>query len=250
MGASIPDFLSDTDPRTLIVYGTVRDPARALTDIVGRAAGPASLTAHYALIGDDVPDLRLCSPGWIEIGPEERLELPNPEDLFLLCREAIGHSASPFSLSVRRFLEAYLDFVSSEVEAARDELDTAVDGEEVFAHKDWLFSAWLPLPHARILLPPAYPGEAPQFAEFDVAFRRRGRIIAVLIDGAGTPVKSVRARRDYALAHHPAIDLVTLEKESLENGTFADTAMRRMFSRFWDGLTLPVGPCPPDIEGL
>lgn len=250
MGSSPLDFLSESDPRTLIVYGAIRDPARVLADVVGRSAGPQPLTGHHALVDNDVPDLRLSSPGWIEISPEERMELPSPENLFLLCREAIRHSASQFSLSVRRFLEAYLDFVSAEVEAARDELETAADGEEVYACKDWVFSAWLPLPHARILLPPAYAGGAPEFAEFDIAFRKRGRIIVVQIDGAGTPVKSVRARRDYVLAHHPALELVTLDKSSFVDGTFADETVRSMFSRFWDGLTLPVGPCPPDLEGV
>ena len=244
MAFKAPDFLSATDPATLIVYGVARDASVVLSEITAQEH-PAPLGVRHALVSFDIEDLRLSSPGWIDISPDERMELPSAPEQYLLCREKIGHGASNFSLPIRQFLNRYLDFCWAQVEAHQASLDPAPPETDLFTWRDWVFSAWLPMPHARVLLPPSFDEDSPAFAEIDIMFRCNGRLTAVMIEGLSTPLKSVRRRRDFLFAQHPALDVVSVPKENLTADGFPGDLFGAAFTRFWHGLTLPIGPCPP-----
>lgn len=247
MGFVVPDFTDADAPATLIVHGRVGDPANVLAELAKADAAPAALSARHAWLTPGTGDLRLSSPGWIKLGLDRRQALPNTDDLYLLCRERLNHLAPAFAQPLRRFLEGYLDFVVATVEAHRDALTPTPPDSEVYIHRDWLFSAWLPLVGAQILLPPAFDDDGPAFAAVDAAFVAGGRIVAVTIDGQATPIKSRRVRQDYLFAHHPLVDRVRIDKHRIGGTSFPIDAFPPAFARFWDGLAMPMGPSPPDF---
>ena len=245
-----PDFTSTEDPQTLIVFGLVGNPDHILTELERAEGAVPALTNRYAIISASTDDIRLSSPGWTQIGLSQRLALETSEELYLLCAERMLQNTPPFSGPTRQFLRSYLDFVEAEVARNRQKLVPVQPGTEVFTHQDFAFSAWLPFPDARILLPPDYPGNTPAFAEVSVAFRLHGRIVAVLIEGTGTPIGSKRRRLDYLLENHPNLDIVRIQKDQLRSGVFPIEAFSDSFAYFWRGVGLPIGPCPPLIEML
>jgi len=241
------DFLSKADPVTLIVYGLVTEPVRVLAELERRADGLAPLANNYALLSKLVDELRFSSFGWIDITFEQRMALNNSNDLFQLCRRKLLRSVSNFSNPTRQFIDGYLDFVLAQTKAFKDELEEYGSGGEVYGAVDWVFSAWLPLPHAHILLPPEFGHNPPQFAEVDVAFWHDGCLKAVVIEDSSTPIQSKQRRLDYLLDNHPFLDLVSIPKNRIAEGHFPEDAFPATFSRYWEGLALPTGPAPPII---
>lgn len=248
MGFRHPDFASKANPETLIIYGLVGDPGRVLAELETTEGNIPPLTNRYALICPSTGDIRLSSRGWMNLSLNQRLRLETNDDLFLFCSERLLQNTPPFSGPARLFLKAYLDFVRSAVAANRDELEPVKPETEIFTYRDFVFSAWLPFPEARILLPPRYGDGDPAFAELNIAFRLHGRIIAVVIDGAETPLRSRQRKVDYLHENHPRLDLVHVQLEQLRSGEFPRQEFPDSFVRFWQGVDLPIGPCPPVIE--
>ena len=251
MAQDYPDFLSKDHPQTLIVYGIVTNPETIANGFERRKdERPFELTNRYALVSPVSPGLRLSSPGWIDISFQQMSQVNATGDLFDLCHERLINRSSPFSKLVRLFLERYLEFVGAQLEAHKSELDGGgadmADGE-IFNHRDWIFSAWLPLPQAQILLPAAFGSDRPRFAEFDIAFSLAGQLIGVAIEGAGTPIKSRQRKIDYLVENHPQFSLVLVPKNRLQEEEFPKDLFAESVAHFWQGLSLPHGPCPPEV---
>jgi hypothetical protein len=193
------------------------------------------------------PGLRLSSPGWIDISFQQMSQVNSTDDLFDLCRERLTNRSSPFSKLIRLFLDRYVEFVSAQLEAHKSELGANIADDEIYNYRDWIFSAWLPLPQAQILLPAAFGAGRPSFAEFDIAFSLPGQLIGVTIDGAGTPIKSRQRKLDYLVENHPQLSLVQVPKTRLQDGAFPNDLFPAIFTRFWQGLSLPHGPCPSEV---
>ncbi len=247
MENQLSGFLSKADPTTLIVYGQVTEPARVLAELEQSTDDLAPLTNHYALLTPVMDELRLSSFGWIDITFEQRMTLTNSRDLFQLCRRKILGNVSHFAKPTRDFIGAYLDFVWAQTETCKDKLEKAGSNCEVYGAEDWAFSAWLPLPQARILLPPEFECNPSQFAEIDIAFWYDGRVKAIVIEDASTPIKSKQRRLDYLRENHPFLDLISLPREWIGESSFPAYAFPATFSRYWEGLALPTGPAPPII---
>lgn len=248
MAQEHPDFLSKDRSQTLIVYGIVTNPETIAKGFEsGKDGRPFELTNRYALVTPASPGLRLSSPGWIEISFQQMSQVTSTGDLFNLCRERLINRSSPFSKLIRLFLERYLEFVSAQLDTHKSELGADTADEEIFDYRDWIFSAWLPLPQAQILLPPAFAADRPDFAELDIAFSLPGQVIGVAIDGTGTPIKSRQKKLDYLVENHPQLSLVRVPKGRLGDEAFPDDLFPAGFSRFWKGLSLPHGPCPPEV---
>lgn len=247
------DFTSKNDPQTLLVYGMVTDPAavaRSLEPMPPDSMepdGPFMLSNRFAVISPSSPGLRLNSPGWIELSPIQMMEVASTLEIFDLCRERVMGNASPFSRSLRTFLEAYFQFVAAQTENHQSDLEPAEAEADVFNHTDWVFSAWLPLPHAHVLLPDAGASDTPLFAELDVAFLLGDRLLGVMIDGINTPTKSQRQRRHDLEERHPNATIVHVPATDLEDkaGAFPADLFPTPFLQFWKGLDLPLGPYRP-----
>ncbi len=238
-------FTSETDPGSLIIYGQVLDPGRVYAALQEQQGPAPPLTRQYALLTDQTPGLRLSSSGWMLLPLDQRMMLSTIDELFLLCREKVMQGAPQFARPMRQFLESYLDAIAAAVDV-NNELQNAPDSE-IYTAKDWVFSSWLPLPNAHILLPSEYGSQSPEFAKLDVAFWQGGRIVGVVIEGSGTPLKSERRKLDYLCAHHPHFDLVRLTSAEVQIDNFRLNMLPSAFGSFYDGLTLPLGPCPPEL---
>lgn len=248
------DFLSENDPQTLLVYGMVTDPAavaRSLEPIPPDSMhqdGPFLLSNRYAVVSPSSPALRLNSPGWIDLAPIQMMEVSSTVDNLDLCRDRVLGNASPFALSLRVFLGAYFQFVATQTEAHKAELEPENAENDVFNHADWVFSAWLPLPHAHVLLPDG-EGDEPRFAELDVAFLLGGHLVGVMIEGIGTPTKSQRERLQFLEDNHPSATIVRVPAADLEekSGKFPTSLFPDSFQKYWEGLSLPQGPYRPPV---
>ncbi|MFY0615238.1 MAG: hypothetical protein JXQ99_27160 [Hyphomicrobiaceae bacterium] len=238
-------FTSETDPGSLIIYGQVIDPGRVYAALKEQQGPASSLTRQYALVTDQMPGLRLSSSGWMLLPLDQRMMLSTIDELFLLCREKVMQGAPQFARPMRQFLESYLDAIAAAIDV-NNELQNAPD-DEIYTAIDWIFSSWLPLPNAHILLPSDDDSQTPEFAKVDVAFWQGARIVGVVIDGSSTPLKSERRKLDYLCAHHPHFDLVRLTSTDIQIDTFRLNMLPPAFSQFCDGLTLPLGPCPPEL---
>ena len=165
--------------------------------------------------------------------------------MFELCKEKIIARISPFSKRVRLFVERYFDFMKAQTRKYILELE----GDDIFTAEDWIFSTWLPMPHAHIQLPPEFSGDEPSFAEVDVALWTGRQLIGIQVEQRDTMIKSKREKLDYLAGHHPQIEIISIPRDRLtENGEeFPHDLFDEAFSKFWQGLTLPHGPNPSPL---
>ncbi len=233
------DFLSETDPRTLVVYGLVSDPSVVLQQLIDQDSSRAEpLSNRFAVLPPSLPSLRLGSPGWIDITAQELADAGGPARLFALCRGKITNRAAQFSLLPKKMLNLYFDFVDAEIDANRAQLD---DRDALFKAEDWRLTAWLPLPQAWVLLPPAFGAEA-TFAGLDAVFWLADKLIGVRIEDGATLVKSVRHRLEFLEEQHPHLSLVRIPKSRLEEERFPIDLFPAEFADFWSDVQLPTGP--------
>ncbi len=246
MANDYPDFSSLDFPRTLVLYGLCSNPSTALETInIPPRETSYELSNSYAVLSPSSPGLRFSSSGWLEISTRQMLNVQSTESLFQICRERIINRTSQFSVLLRLFLESYCDFLHSQIEKHKNELEPENVEDEVFIYKDWIYSAWLPLPQAHILLPPDFMDNKPSFAEIDVAFWIEGKLIGVVIDVGETPIKSRKEKSDYLVEKHPQLSIVKIPRDKLEEDTFPIDLFPNSFSYFWRTLTLPHGPFTP-----
>lgn len=248
MVSEVSGFAFGVNSETLVVYGRVGDPKLVLKELLDSGGDITRLTNRYAIISARTDDIRLSSPGWLTLSLDQRLGLQTSDDLFTFCGERLLQNTPPFSGPVRLFLKAYLEFIRAEITSHGKKLSPASRNSDVFTHQDFAFSAWLPFPEARILLPRCFGSDTPEFAETSLAFRANERTIAVLIEGTGTVIPSRQRKLDYLRDNNPQIDIVRVPVEELRSGAFPVNSFPDSFMRFWQGLDLPCGPNPPDIR--
>ena len=246
MANDYPDFSSLDFPKTLVLYGQCSNPLTAL-ETISIPPGETSyeLSSYYAVLSPSSPGLRFSSSGWLEISPRQMLNIQSTESLFQICRESIIKRTSQFSVLLRLFLESYFDFLLSQIEKNKNKLEPENVEDEIFIYKDWIFSAWLPLPQAHILLPPDFMDNKPSFTEIDLAFWIEGQLIGVVIDGGETPIKSRKEKMDVLVEKHPQLSIVKIPRDKLEEDNFPIDLFPNSFSYFWRTLKLPHGPFTP-----
>ncbi len=226
-------------PETVIVYGRASNPAAMLRQAAEDDTGSV-LTPFYARVSEAQPNLRLSSPGWLTIPLNLLPELNTPEAMRKNCGEKVIINASQFAKLTRQFLEAYLDFALAT--ARQQETGSEAD---LFTSEDWFYSAWLPLPEARIPLP-AGDSEEVEFAEVDIAFWLDGNLIAVTIEGSSNRRKSAQEKLDRLIDAHPAITYIPVPRDAFADGSFPVDLFPDTFDDFTRGLALPHGLCPPE----
>ena len=247
MGNDHPNFLSTDFPRTLVVFGHGGNPETIFKNVnLPTRDFSYELSGNYALLHPSSPGLRFNSSGWITIAPQKILNVSSTEDLFLICKDRIINRTNQFSGHIRLFLQRYFQFLHSQLYTFQNELEPEKNEEEIFSYKDWIFSAWLPLPQANILLPPDYKGNEPCFAEVDLAFWIDGRLIVVMIDNAVTLIASQKKKLDYLVEKHPSLTVISLPGDKLEEEEISTNVLPEPFTQFWRKVPLPRGPCIPE----
>ena len=246
MANDYPNFLSLNFPKTLIIYGQCSNPVTTFKNIsIPPGDNAFQLSSNYAELYPSSPGLRFSSSGWLGMSTRQMLNVQSTEELFQISRERVINCTNQFSKLIRLFLESYFDFLIFQIEKHKNELEPDNVEAEVFIYKDWIFSAWLPLPQAHILLPPNFMDNKPSFAEIDVAFWIEGQLIGVVIDGGETPIKSRKKKLDYLVEKHPQLWVIKVPRDKLEKDTFPIDLFPNSFSYTWRTLTLPHGPFTP-----
>jgi hypothetical protein len=224
---------------TVVVYGLITNPETVTGELEPLPTGETFLLSNrFAIFSETAPALRLSSAGWIDLTPNSLIGIDTPELLFELCKEKIIARIQPFSKRIRLFVERYFEFMKAQIAEHASELDS----DDIFAVEDWIYSAWLPLPHAHIQLPTG-------FAELDTAFWTGEQLIGVQVEQTGSIAKSKREKLVYLEEHHPQIKIISIPRDGLlESGDgFPSDLFGEDFSCFWKGLTLPQGPSPSKI---
>ena len=178
-----------SEPALFIAFGKVSDPRIALArEGAEVAAQGGGLGRQVAVIGADMPAVRINTPGWLKVAPEMIAALPERGDLRVLVRDRLRGATPPFAARAGRWIEAYLD---------RAERAAGEPGEGILQPSDRVFAALLPLPAARVL--PVDLGakmrevEGYDFVAFDLAIWDGTRLIGVLFGDESSRPPAVRA---------------------------------------------------------
>ena len=237
-------------PNLFLVYGLTQNPETVRQALLRGDEEVRTLSNRYALIGPDTPPFRLSSGGWVDIPPEAAASIPSMEDVFRSCRERILHQISPFAKPARLFLDRYFDFVDHQVTVHADCLGPQMEDGDIFTARDWLFSAWLPLPQVRLLLDEGGgDGVTPTYAEIDVVFWLGSRLLGIVVEGSGMLSKSRLRRLDRLQEAYPAVSILRLPQVRLGQGgaDFPTDLFPDGFAEYWGGLSLPQGPYRQDV---
>lgn len=179
---------NSSEPALFVAFGKVSDPRIALAQEGGEvAAQGGGLGRQVAVIGADMPAVRINAPGWLKVGPEMIAALPERADLRVLVRDRLRGLTPPFAARSGRWIEAYLD---------RAEAVAGKPGEGILQPSDRVFAALLPLPAAHVL--PVDLGakmqtvEGYDFVTFDLAFWDGKQLIGILFGGESSRPPAVR----------------------------------------------------------
>lgn len=243
---------------TVIVYGLVTNPETVTAELAPLPADDRFLLSNrYAVISETAPALRLSSAGWIDLTPASLVGIESKELLFELCKEKIVARIQPFSTRIRLFVERYLEFMKAQLVTYASELGSELENDDIFTTEDWIYSAWLPLPHAQIQLPPEFGPEfspefgadAANFAELDVAFWTGDQLIGVQVEQTGSMIKSKRKKLAALVDQHPRFKLISIPRDKLSetDPNFPGELFDETFSCFWRGINMPQGPNPSSL---
>jgi hypothetical protein len=201
------------------------------------SAGPAARVAAGA-------KLRLADGPYPFAEPPDLIGAATTQARLELLREHLHSLCRPWDKLAQLFLDAYFARIAAALAAAGDELRAlgAANGG-LFAPEDWSFSALRPLPQAH--LP---PGEAAP-ARVDFAFWDGAGLIAIELEGSGSPRKS--RRDELARLEAAGIMLVRVPGAPLQQQgeRLLAQLLPPRFHRFWAGVTLPSSPFGPEALG-
>ena len=198
------------------------------------------LQNNYAEIDDGSPPLRLSTPGWANFSLNNLRGIDTPELLFELSKEKIVTRIQPFSKRVRLFIERYFNFMNDRVSVYADQLPP----DPLLTPLDWIFSAWLPLPHAKVLVSAEEVSSPAQFIEFDLAFWTGKELLGIQVEQKGTMMKSKRVLLERFIEDHPQFKAISITRDQLPDDVqvFPSELFDEYFLNFWSGAGLPKGP--------
>jgi hypothetical protein len=208
-----------------------------------------SLQTNYVEIVAGSPSLRLSTPRWTSFPLNGLRGIDSTELLFELSKEKIVTRIQPFAKRVRLFVERYFDFMADHVAANFDQLPS----DPLIKPLDWIFSAWLPLTHAKVLVNPGAREKPAQTVEFDLIFWTGLELIGIQVEQKGTMVKSKREALERFKEEQPQFKLISIARDQFpdDKSKFPDEIFNENFLNFWSGIDLPKGPpvIPPQING-
>ncbi|MEK9967175.1 MAG: hypothetical protein VW582_12545 [Rhodospirillaceae bacterium] len=196
----------------------------------------SGLGDSHARIAPGMPAFRLSSPGWADFATRDLELVTSGERLFELVREKLNTKLPTFAVRLRQFVDLYVDHG---LRAVADEFGSET-GPLVTA-EDWIYSAFLPLPNARVEIPDSGPSE---FAEFGVFFWTGERAIGVLLEPAASIIGRKRRNLDRLAEAWPSLTVIEAARDRFpgDDSVFADDLLPPELMRFWDGLDMPQGP--------
>jgi len=198
------------------------------------------MQTNYAEIAEDSPPLRLSTPGWAKFSLNSLRGVDSTELLFELSKEKIVTRIQPFAKRVRLFVERYLDFMKDRIAISFDQMPP----DPLITPLDWIFSAWLPLPHAKVLVSPDSRETPVQIVECDLVFWTGTELLGIQVEQKGTLFGSKRAALERFTAEQPQFKLIYVARDQLPDyrQKFPAEIFDENFLNFWSGIDLPKGP--------
>jgi hypothetical protein len=229
---------------TFIVYGLITNPETVIKGLVANSLmHNEHLTSNLAVVTDGTPSFRLNSHGWMDFKNVGPINITSTVTMFEIIREKIRSKISPFSKIVNEFIHDYLNYIETQITHIPNSKD------ELFEQYDWIFSGWLPLTHAHILINVPNDNEPVEFAEFDLCYWTGRKILCINLGSSSSIIQSKKRKIDYLKKSNPLVEIITipkniiLEKEKKFPSEFFDTD----FKEFWNGLKIPLGPNQPPV---
>jgi hypothetical protein len=234
----------------IIPYGAARLSERAI-----RAVDHDFVCAvpHVVIDRGTPAPLRMNNSGFDFRDAPPLHDLAGVDDQIAFVRAYLVSRCDIWSPAQRRFVERYFEFVGAQVEAHREALTAAIAPfGELYRLRDWVFSAWRPLPQAYLHAPaqaPHDPAQAPYHPDamvpVDFAFWDGARLVAVVLSGSMS--QTARRRRllgqlrdSGALVIDVSIAALARTPDQVFVTQFPDP-----FARFWEGQRFPSGPFRP-----
>lgn len=198
------------------------------------------MQTNYAEIAEGSPPLRLSTPGWANFSLNSLRGVDSTEHLFELSKEKLVTRIQPFAKRVRLFVDRYLDFMKDRIVENFDRLPP----DPLITPLDWIFSVWLPLPHAKVLVSPHSQETPDQIVEFDLVFWTGAELLGVQVEQKGTMIGARRAAFERFTAEQPAFKLIQVAPNQLPDDAqeFPAEIFDESFLNFWSGIDLPKGP--------
>ena len=171
-------------------------------------------------------------------------------DLILRSLHAL---CSPWDGPSRLFLTVYFQEIEQRLSQDEALLEAAQRLSGLYHWQDWLFSAPAALPRAHLFAPdfgPARPVGESDFVQVAMAFRIKGRFMAVLTEASAPTPKAARQKRSRLEAQ----DIEVLQLDS----TGGTAAVIRLIDRlleaegpgFWQADPIPLGPFAPNAFSI
>ncbi|MCB4769658.1 hypothetical protein LGR54_13660 [Ancylobacter sp. Lp-2] len=237
-----------TRPCAAIVFGAIRDPAVAarhtLADLRQSGLG---LGQGAALVSAGSPALRLNSRGWFALRPQEAAELGAHADRVGFCAARLRTSVPLFAGALRPFLENYIAFLQQRIQLDRDALEAKLEAVGLpvaggmLDYRDWIYSGFLPLPNAHVLLAEADADAEPAFAHIDCAFWTGQTLVAVLFDSHNMPLPSERRALERLEAEFPDVEIVRIPATRRGEPAALTGRLGELLAGFAADVTLPYG---------
>jgi len=198
------------------------------------------MQTNYAEIAEGSPPLRLSTPGWVNFSLNSLRGVDSTEHLFELTKEKIVTRIQPFAKRVRHFVECYFDFMKDRIAANFDQMPP----DPLITPLDWIFSVWLPLPHAKVLVSPHAREKPAQIVEFDLVFWTGTELLGIQVEQKGTMIGSERAALERFIAEQPQFKLIYVARDQFPDDglKFPVEIFDDDFLNFWSGIDLPKGP--------
>lgn len=196
------------------------------------------LGGQHARIGPHTPGFRLSSPGWTNFATRDLELITSGERLYDLVREKLNAKLPTFAVRLKQFLDCYFADAGQRARARFEGEDSPLVTPD-----DWFYSAFLPLPNARIELPPD-SSPAPGFVELSTLFWTGETAIGVQLEPASSVIGSKRRNLEWLKAHWPALTVIEVTRDRFgqaEDG-FPAELFPEALSNYWEGVPVPQGP--------
>jgi hypothetical protein len=198
------------------------------------------LKPNFAAIDNRAYPIRLSTPGWVDISLNNLRGIATTELLFELSKEKIVTRIQPFAKRVRLFVERYFEFMKNHIDANLQQFPD----DPFLMPLDWIFSTWLPLPHAKVILEPRGSDGSVEFVEFDIVFWTGSELLGIQVEQKGTLLKSQRALLERFKLEQPQFKVISIDHDQLpeDKQIFPSEIFGENFLDFWADVDLPKGP--------
>jgi hypothetical protein len=212
--------------------------------------GSFQCMAPHVLVGkSDHQPLRLNTGQYEFMEPPDHRELATPADQLEFVLNHMKINCDLWGKFQKLFLDRYVQFIAAHVEENKTQLGKLIKPfGSLYQYRDWVFSAFRPLPQAHINVGSgAYATE--DLIAVDFAFWSNDGGIALYL--ISSPHRNSARQRRYDRLEEAGIKVVEIEQTCLQPDQQAmfEEQLPDTFRNFWKEEPFPSGPFKSDVLG-